>query len=114
MALLIPPGQPGTIVMLGFLIFAFFNAMAATLTIVYPGELFPTEIRGGGVGFATAASRIGAAAGTFLLPVSMERLGMPGTMMIGTGICAVGAIVAYLYAPETKGVMLSAASGGAQ
>lgn len=96
--------------MVGVLTFSFFNAMAATLTVVYPGEVFPTDIRGAGVGFATAASRIGAAMGTFLLPISMEQLGMPATMAAATGLCVVGAVVALVFAPETNGVLLSKAS----
>lgn len=98
--------------MVSVLVFSFFNAMAATLTVVYPGEIFPTEIRGAGVGFATAASRIGAAAGTFLLPISMEQLGMRPTMLCATALCAVGAVVAWLFAPETRGVLLSETSAG--
>lgn len=39
-----------------------------TLTSVYPGEVFATEIRAIGTGFAAAVGRIGAALGTFLLP----------------------------------------------
>jgi hypothetical protein len=45
------------------------------LTGGYPGEVFPTEIRGIGTGFAAAFSRIGACIGTFLLPWSMTNLG---------------------------------------
>jgi hypothetical protein len=44
-----------------FLTFSFFTVMYGTLTSVYPGEVFPTEIRGIGTGFAAAVSRIGAA-----------------------------------------------------
>lgn len=47
--------------------FSFFNAGYNTLTSIYPGEVFPTEVRGIGTGFAAAVSRIGAGMGTFLL-----------------------------------------------
>ena len=57
------------VVLILFLIFSFFNAMYNVLTSVYPGEMFPTEIRGIGTGFAAAVSRLGAGAGTFLLPI---------------------------------------------
>lgn len=49
-----------------FLVFSFFNALYSVLTSVYPSEVFPTEIRGIGTGFAV--SRVGAGAATFLLP----------------------------------------------
>ena len=45
------------------------------LTGVYPAEIFPSELRGSGVGFAAAMSRIGAAGGTFLLPVGIAGSG---------------------------------------
>lgn len=96
------------------LIFSFVNAISTTLTGVYPGEVFPTEIRGVGVGFATAVSRVGAAAGTFLLPLSIEQIGIGETMIIAAGISLIGGIVSQILAPETKGKLLSETSGSSQ
>lgn len=93
-----------------FLIFSLANAISTTLTGVYPGEVFPTEIRGVGVGFATAASRVGAATGTFLLPMAMDSMGITATMLIAAAISLVGWIVTWMLAPETKGKMLSETS----
>jgi putative MFS transporter len=75
---------PPVVVLLCFLVFSFFNAMYNAMTGVYPGEVFPTEIRGLGTGFAAAFSRIGAGLGTFLIPWSMETLGVGPTMLIDT------------------------------
>ncbi|NIF78062.1 sugar porter family MFS transporter [Paraburkholderia sp. Cy-641] len=99
-----------TIVLVCFFTFSFVNAVSTVLTGVYPGELFPTEIRGVGVGFATAFSRIGAAAGTFLLPLVITSFGVDTAMLIAAGISLFGGIVSYALAPETKGKMLSEAS----
>src|SRR5690606_7530698 len=93
-----------------FLVFAFANAMYTALTGVYPGEVFPTEIRGLGTGFATAVSRIGAGIGTFLLPWSMHNLGGATTMLMAAGVCVVGALVSQVLAPETMGRNLSETS----
>ncbi|MDR0279907.1 MAG: MFS transporter [Paucimonas sp.] len=93
-----------------FLVFALANAISTTLTGVYPGEVFPTEIRGVGVGFATAASRIGAAGGTFLLPMAMDGLGITATMLIAAVISLIGWVVTWMLAPETKGKLLSETS----
>ncbi|MFC9556393.1 MFS transporter [Rhodococcus sp. NPDC056960] len=101
---------PPLMVLIGFLVFAFANAMCAGLTGVYPGEIFPTEIRGLGTGFATSFSRIGAASGTFLMPWSMHNLGSATTMVIAAGICVVGAVVSQVLAPETMGRNLSETS----
>ena len=57
-----------------FLLFAFLNAINGALTSIYPGEVFPTEVRGVGTGFAAAISRLGAATGTFLMPVGIAAL----------------------------------------
>ncbi|MBV6761313.1 MFS transporter [Rhodococcus opacus] len=101
---------PPAWVLICFLVFAFSNAMCTALTGVYPGEIFPTEIRGLGTGFATAFSRIGAGLGTFLLPWSMHNLGAGVTMLIAAGICVVGAAVSQVLAPETMGRNLSETS----
>ena len=89
--------------------FSFFNAMYNTLTGIYPGEVFPTEIRGMGTGFAAAVSRLGAAAGTFLLPWSIANLGI-GPSMLFAAVAAVGAGVSQWLAPETKGLSLTEAA----
>ncbi|QXI31453.1 MFS transporter [Pseudomonas vanderleydeniana] len=93
-----------------FLTFSLANAISTTLTGVYPGEVFPTEIRGVGVGFATATSRIGAAGGTFFLPFCMTQYGITTTVLIAAGISLFGWVVSYLLAPETKGKRLSETS----
>lgn len=103
---------PGAVVLGLFLAFSFFNAGCGTLTCIYPGEVFPTEIRGIGTGFAAAFSRIGAGLGTFLMPWSMINLGPSVTILIAAGIAAVGAGVSQWLAPETKGKSLSETASG--
>jgi putative MFS transporter len=87
--------------------FAFFNAISGDLTGVYPAEIFPSELRGSGVGFSAAMSRIGAAGGTFLLPVGIEKFGIGTSMLIAAAVCAVGLVVTYLWAPETTALSLT-------
>jgi MFS transporter, putative metabolite transport protein len=103
-------GAPPIIVLGLFLVFSFFNAMYNTLTGIYPGEVFPTEIRGMGTGFAAAVSRLGAASGTFLLPWSIANLGIGPSMLIAAVVAAVGAGVSQWLAPETKGMSLTEAA----
>jgi putative MFS transporter len=98
------------VILLCFVTFSFANAVSTALTGVYPGEVFPTEIRGAGVGFGTAVSRIGAAAGTFLLPLSVDGLGVGITMLFAAAVCVIGAVVSQYMAPETRGLSLSEAS----
>lgn len=103
---------PGMAVLGLFLAFSFFNAGCGTLTCIYPGEVFPTEIRGIGTGFAAAFSRIGAGLGTFLMPWSIANLGSSVTILIAAGIAAVGAGISQWLAPETKGKSLSETASG--
>jgi putative MFS transporter len=103
---------PGVAVLGLFLAFSFFNAGCGTLTCIYPSEVFPTEIRAIGTGFAAAFSRIGAGLGTFLMPWSMSNLGPSATILIAAGIAAIGAAVSQWLAPETKGKSLSETASG--
>ena len=100
-------GAPAWAVLTCFLLFSFFNAGYNTLTGIYPGEVFPTEIRGIGTGFATAVSRVGAGAGTFLLPWSMANYGTQFTMLVAAGLTLLGAILSQWLAPETRGKSLT-------
>ena len=105
-------GAPPVVVLALFLVFSFFNAMYNTLTGVYPGEVFPTEIRGIGTGFAAAVSRVGAGFGTFLLPVSMATLGTGASMLIAAAVALLGAALSQWLAPETKGKSLTETAAG--
>jgi MFS transporter, putative metabolite transport protein len=93
-----------------FVIFTFVMSSATNLELVYPAELFPTEIRGTGVGVVTAISRIGAAIGTFLLPISVNSFGMTTSMIAMSVILLIGTIVSIAWAPETKSLGLNEAS----
>jgi MFS transporter, putative metabolite transport protein len=100
-------GAPPALVLGLFLVFSFLNAMNGTLTSIYPGEVFPTEVRCLGTGFAAAVSRIGAGLGTFLLPITIEKFGVSWTILAMAVIVFSGALVSQLWAPETKGMSLS-------
>ena len=105
-------GAPPAAVLVLFLVFSFFNAGYNTLTGIYPGEVFPTEARGIGTGFAAAVSRVGAGLGTFLLPWAMTHIGASGTMLVAAGIAGLGAALSQWLAPETKGKSLTETAAG--
>ncbi|GAB2727050.1 MFS transporter [Kitasatospora kifunensis] len=98
------------VVVIGFLFFIFLNAMSSALTSVYPLEVFPTSIRTTGVGFAAAMSRVGAAIGTFLLPIGLNRLGVQFVMWVGAGVLALGGLISHFLAPETTDMDLAQAA----
>ncbi len=95
--------------------FAFFAyllsyGLMSILPGIYPMEMFPTSVRTSGVGLASSASRVGAAIGTFVLPVMIDHLGLSwalGTMAV---VSLIGAAISYLWAPETAGKPLAETS----
>lgn len=98
-------GSPIVILAL-FSAYAVFIGGTQVLTWIYPNELFPTEIRGTAVGLASSLSRIGAAIGTYLVPVSIEALGIGPTMLVAAIITFLGFAVSLHLAPETGGLGL--------
>jgi len=109
-ALAVVPPTSRWLITLNFVVFAVFNSGSSVLQWIYPAELFPTEVRATALGFATAVSRIGAAVGTFLVPVALTALGVNYLMLIFAGVCLVGLVVSWRYAPETRGLALDEAS----
>jgi len=103
---------PGLVVVILFAIFALFNAAQGNLTVVYPSEIMPTEVRATGIGVACAVSRISAAVGTFLLPIGIDSIGVAACMLIGAAVLLIGLVYSYFEAPETTGLTLTEVSHG--
>jgi putative MFS transporter len=97
------PAAPVAVIIACFTAFGFFNAIGGTVTGPYPSELFPTEMRTTAVGVAAAASRIGAALGTFVLPTGLDTIGVGPSMLVGAACCLAGAVICQRWAPETAG-----------
>ncbi|MFJ1701859.1 MFS transporter [Kitasatospora sp. NPDC088346] len=104
------PAAPAAVAVTALCAYAFLCGGPNVLDWTYPNELFPTEVRATAVGLATSVSRVGAAVGTYLLPLSLTGLGTGPTMLIAAGVTAVGLLVCVLWAEETKGVALSHAA----
>lgn len=97
---LIPNVQAGPL-FLALAVFALASGASSFLEVVYPNELFPTEIRATAVGFGTAISRVGSAASTYLMPMAIINFGASGSLFIGAIISLVGLLATYWLAPET-------------
>ena len=97
-------GQNVSVVLtiIAFAAYALIMSIAVVMEWPYPPELFDDRVRGTGVGIVVAFSRIGAALGTFLLPILMESIGGTGTLIVCMAILILGGVVCQLFAPETS------------
>lgn len=103
-ALLVPITLSGvpTALVIAFAVFSCVLSAAQAQIYVYLPELFPTAVRASGLGIAVAVSRIGAAAGTSLLPLCVTHFGIHVALDVCVATLLCGAVVAYLWAPETR------------
>jgi putative MFS transporter len=102
------PGAPAGLMVVLFAIFAGLLSAASNLCYVYLPELFPTDLRASGIGVAIAASRIGSAAGTFVLPAVVFLFGVRTALGACIAVLAGGGLVCYAFAPETRHESLEA------
>jgi len=101
------PGSPVSVILCLFTTYAIFTGGAQVLQLVYPNELFPTEIRGSAVGLASSLSRVGDALGTYLVPIALDRWGVGSTMLGAATVALAGLAVSVAWAPETRGKSLA-------
>ncbi|WP_411686625.1 MFS transporter [Acinetobacter pseudolwoffii] len=104
------PDASANMIMLMFAGYAIAVGGSQVLQYLYPNELFPTEIRATAVGLGTSISRIGAAIGTYLVPLALTDLGISTTMLIAAGICWVGAVATWMLAPNIDAMSLGEAA----
>ncbi|WP_320537177.1 MFS transporter [Pseudarthrobacter sp. IC2-21] len=104
------PGADTWVIMALFAAYAVLIGGTQIMQWVYPNELFPTEVRGSAVGLASSLSRIGAAVGTYLVPVALGTLGIGTTMVIAGVVTLLGLAVSLAWAPETRGKTLGEAA----
>lgn len=79
------------------------NLGPGVLNMVYPNEMFPTRLRGSGVGFAGSISRFGSILGVLVFPILVVSWGMQTATWLFVGVCVMGLIVSIALAPETRG-----------
>jgi putative MFS transporter len=89
-----------------FALFAGALSASSNLVYVYLPELFPTDLRASGIGVAIAASRIGSAISTFLLPVVVAGYGVRAALGACVAALALGALICRQWAPETRHISL--------
>jgi MFS transporter, putative metabolite transport protein len=95
------------LIFVGFMLFSFMTNLGPNAqTYLLAGEVFPTEVRGMGAGFAAAFAKIGAVATAFLFPILLAAIGTR-SLLYGLVITSIlGAVVTWLFRIETTGVNL--------
>ena len=114
----IADGLPGggekhlALVMLGFALFnTFMNAGPNATTYALPAEIFPSEVRPAGHGFAAGCAKLGAALGVFLFPILIDDIGASALLAILAGVCLLGALVTIAFRMEPLGRSLDELGG---
>lgn len=102
LVMLTPLASSAAAIVVSFAVFAGVLSAASNLCYVYLPELFPTSLRASGIGLAIAASRIGSAVSTFLLPIVVARFGVQSALGACVAVLAVGGLLCYAWAPETR------------
>lgn len=99
------------LVFFGFALFnTFMNAGPNATTYALPAEVFPTEIRAAGQGFAAACAKMGAALGVFLFPILMDDIGTSALLFLTAGACGLGFLITWLLRIEPQGRSLDEVS----
>jgi putative MFS transporter len=105
LALVVNPPLAVVVVLFAAGLFAA-NIGPGVMILLYPGELFPTSLRGAGVGLSVAASRIGAVLGVLVFPHLVDDWGLRKALWMFVGVGVVAVVLSLFMAPETKGLAL--------
>jgi MFS family permease len=94
-------------IMAGVMLFNFMTNLGPNAqTYLLAGEVFPTEVRGMGAGFAAMIGKVGAVATTYGFPLLLATIGTR-SLLYGLVVSSVlGAIVTWMFRIETTGVNL--------
>lgn len=77
---------------------------------MYPAELFPTSIRASALRGGTSLSKLGAAVGIYLVPMSLVSFAIAATMYVVATISLIELTATVMMAPDTsQEVLLKAA-----
>jgi nitrate/nitrite transporter NarK len=95
------------LIMGGVMLFNFMTNLGPNAqTYLLAGEVFPTEVRGMGAGFAAMIGKVGAVATTYGFPLLLASIGTRSLLYILVVASLSGSVVTWLFRIETTGVNL--------
>ncbi|MEU9256717.1 MFS transporter [Streptomyces sp. NPDC048270] len=89
----------------------FMNMGPNAVTFALPAEVFPSDVRAAGHGFAAGCGKLGAALGTFLFPVLLASAGRTALLYGVAGSCALAFLVTLALRIEPAGRSLDDLTG---
>ena len=95
------------LIMAGVMLFNFMTNLGPNAqTYLLAGEVFPTEVRGMGAGFAAMIGKVGAVTTTYGFPILLVSLGTRTLLYTLAITSVIGALVTWMFRIETTGVNL--------
>jgi putative MFS transporter len=96
-----------TWVTLWLLTYGFLIQVAIPVLYAYVSELYPTELRASGFGWASAASRVAAGFGPVIFVGAVwPAVGITGGFWVLGALIALALVLMFVWAPETRGAEL--------
>jgi nitrate/nitrite transporter NarK len=91
----------------GFMLFNLMTNLGPnSMTYLIAGEVFPTDIRGKGAGFAASFAKFGAVLTAFFFPLLLRSIGTETLLYCLMGTSLAGAAMTWIFRIETKGINL--------
>lgn len=100
-------GQHTALVFMGFMVFNLFMNMGPnSTTFILPTELYPTQLRATGSGFAAAVSRLGATASVLTLPLIESAWGVSAVLGLVALVSLLGLFTTWAFGIYGHGLTL--------
>lgn len=102
------------LILAGFMLFNLFMTMGPNATtFILPTEMYPTQVRAFGAGFAAAVAKIGATISVFLLPLIQARWGLPAVLALMIMVSLLGLSITWFFRVQGHGKTLEEHHGPA-
>jgi predicted MFS family arabinose efflux permease len=95
------------LVFAGFVVFNLsMNMGPNSTTYILPTELYPTQLRATGAGFAAAVAKIGATLGVFTLPLVKSAFGVSAVLALMVAVSLLGLLTTWMFSMYGYGLTL--------
>ncbi|WP_414041890.1 MFS transporter [Acidithiobacillus sp. M4-SHS-6] len=95
------------LILAGFMLFNLFMTMGPNATtFILPTEMYPTQVRAFGAGFAAAVAKIGATISVFLLPLIQAHWGLSVVLALMILVSLLGLGITWIFRVQGQGKTL--------